>query len=121
MILVAGLSEFLATDLQVQVRLPALPDFLRSRGSRTESTQPERKSLENRDYGLWRFAALTTRHPSIRKSWHYRRQVAAVARSVQFARALRPRSSFSGKTGQRLQRVAKLRNGATAIWVIRLA
>jgi hypothetical protein len=25
--------------------------------------------LENRDYGRWGFVALTTRHPSIRKSW----------------------------------------------------
>jgi hypothetical protein len=26
--------------------------------------------LENRDYGRKGFAALTMRHPSIRKSWH---------------------------------------------------
>jgi hypothetical protein len=56
-------SEFLATDPQVQVRFPALPDFLRSSGSGTGSTQPHgynwraiwKKSsdsgLENRDYG----------------------------------------------------------------------
>jgi hypothetical protein len=34
---------------------------------------PERKSsssgIENRDYGCRGFASLTTRHPSIRKSW----------------------------------------------------
>jgi hypothetical protein len=32
-------SEFLATDLEVRVRLPALPDFLRSSESGTGSTQ----------------------------------------------------------------------------------
>jgi hypothetical protein len=30
----------LATDTEVQVRFPALPDFLRSSGSGTEPTQP---------------------------------------------------------------------------------
>jgi hypothetical protein len=56
-------SEFLATDPEVRDRLPALPDFLRSSGSGTGSTQPreynwgatwKKKSgsgLENRDYG----------------------------------------------------------------------
>jgi hypothetical protein len=34
------LSEFLATELEVRFRLPALPDFLRSSGSGTGSTQP---------------------------------------------------------------------------------
>jgi hypothetical protein len=34
------LSEFLATDPEVRVRFPALPDFLRSGGSGTGSTQP---------------------------------------------------------------------------------
>jgi hypothetical protein len=33
-------SEFLSTDPEVQVRFPALQDFLRSSGSGTESTQP---------------------------------------------------------------------------------
>jgi hypothetical protein len=33
-------SEFLATDPEVPVRFPALPDFLRSRGSGTGFTQP---------------------------------------------------------------------------------
>jgi hypothetical protein len=33
-------SEFLATDLEVRVRFPALPDFLRSSGSGTGFTQP---------------------------------------------------------------------------------
>jgi hypothetical protein len=33
-------SEFVATDPEVQVRFLALPDFLRSSGSGTESTQP---------------------------------------------------------------------------------
>jgi hypothetical protein len=54
-------SQFLATDAEVRVPFPALPDFLRSNGSGTGSTLPrqykeellERKSsdsgLENRD------------------------------------------------------------------------
>jgi hypothetical protein len=58
-----------------QVRFPALPDFLRSSGSGTGSTQPReynwsaawRKSsgsgLENRDLRPWDSVALTTRHP----------------------------------------------------------
>jgi hypothetical protein len=33
-------SEFLAADPEVRVRFPALPDFLRSIGSGTASTQP---------------------------------------------------------------------------------
>jgi hypothetical protein len=33
-------SEFLATDSEVRVRFPALPNFLRSVGSGTGSTQP---------------------------------------------------------------------------------
>jgi hypothetical protein len=33
-------SELLATDPEVRVRFPALPDFLRSGGSGTGSTQP---------------------------------------------------------------------------------
>jgi hypothetical protein len=33
-------SEFLATDPEVRVRFPALPDFPRSSGSGTGSTQP---------------------------------------------------------------------------------
>jgi hypothetical protein len=33
-------SEFLATDPDVRVLFPALPDFLRSSGSGTGSTQP---------------------------------------------------------------------------------
>jgi hypothetical protein len=37
-------KEFLATDLEVRVRFPALPDFLRSSGSGTESTQPREYS-----------------------------------------------------------------------------
>jgi hypothetical protein len=33
-------AEFLATDPEVRVQSPALPDFLRSNESGTESTQP---------------------------------------------------------------------------------
>jgi hypothetical protein len=33
-------SEFLATDPEARVRFPVLPDFLRSSGSETGSTQP---------------------------------------------------------------------------------
>jgi hypothetical protein len=33
-------SEFLATNPEVRVQFPALPDFLRSSGSGTGSTQP---------------------------------------------------------------------------------
>jgi hypothetical protein len=33
-------SEFQATDPEVQVRFPALTDFVRSSGSGTGSTQP---------------------------------------------------------------------------------
>jgi hypothetical protein len=33
-------SKFLATDPEVRIRFPALPDFLRSSGSGTGSTQP---------------------------------------------------------------------------------
>jgi hypothetical protein len=33
-------SEFLATDPEIRVRFPVLPDDLRSSGSGTRSTQP---------------------------------------------------------------------------------
>jgi hypothetical protein len=60
---VAQWSEFLPTDTEVWVRFPALPDFLRSSGSGTASTQPREYNwgatwlkssgscLENREYG----------------------------------------------------------------------
>jgi hypothetical protein len=38
--------------------------------------------LENQDYSRRRSAALTTRHHSIRKSWHQLRRQAAVGQSV---------------------------------------
>jgi hypothetical protein len=38
--------------------------------------------LENRDYGRMGSAALTMRHPSIRKRWQKLRRQAALARSV---------------------------------------
>jgi hypothetical protein len=50
--------------------------------------------LENREYGRGGSAALTTRHPSIRKSWHQLHRQAAVAQSVYFARGLKPRSYY---------------------------
>jgi hypothetical protein len=74
--------EFLATDLEVRVRFPALPDFLEVVGlergplSLVSTTEEllERKSksfgIRNRDYGRRGSAALTTRHPSVSKSWH---------------------------------------------------
>jgi hypothetical protein len=34
------ITEFLATDPEVRVRFPALPDFLRSNGSGTGFTRP---------------------------------------------------------------------------------
>jgi hypothetical protein len=37
-------SEFLATDPDVRVRFSALPDFVRSNGSGTRSTQPRERN-----------------------------------------------------------------------------
>jgi hypothetical protein len=70
-------SAFLATDQEVRVRFPVLPDFLvmgLERGPlglvNTIKELLERKSsgsgLENRPRGT---TALTMRHPSIGKSW----------------------------------------------------
>jgi hypothetical protein len=65
-----------------QGSLKALPDILTSNGqergplrlvSATEELLGRKSSgsgLEIRDYGRKGSAALTTRHPSIRKSWH---------------------------------------------------
>ena len=65
-----------------RVRFPALPDFLSSSGSGTGFTQPREVNWgatwikssgsgpENRDQRPWGSVALTTWHPSIRKSWH---------------------------------------------------
>jgi hypothetical protein len=76
------LSEFLATDPEVRVRFPGLPDFLRSSGSGTGSTQPREYNwgatwgkkvaasvykAENMAVGI-RHAGHVA--PSIRKSWH---------------------------------------------------
>jgi hypothetical protein len=33
-------NKFLATDSEVQIRFPAIPDFLKSNGSGTGSTEP---------------------------------------------------------------------------------
>jgi hypothetical protein len=53
--------------LQIQrsrVRFPALPDFLRSRGSGTGSTQPREDNWRATwDLRPWEFVALTTQHP----------------------------------------------------------
>jgi hypothetical protein len=38
-------AEFLATDLEVRVRFPTLPDFLRNGRSGTGSTQPRSRSV----------------------------------------------------------------------------
>jgi hypothetical protein len=43
---------------------------------------PKETGQENRDYGRRLSTSLTTRHPSISKSWHKLRQQVAVARSV---------------------------------------
>jgi hypothetical protein len=74
-------SEFLVTDREVQIRFSALPDFLRSNGSGTGSTQPhdynrrgtwEKNSgsgleIENTAMGIH-----CAGHgiPSVSKSWH---------------------------------------------------
>jgi hypothetical protein len=54
---VAQWSDFLATDPEVRVQFPALPDFLRSVGSGKGYTQPheykrEATSKNSRSYGL---------------------------------------------------------------------
>jgi hypothetical protein len=89
-----AVRDFLSTDPEIRVRFLALPDFLRSSGSGTESTQPRqynwgatwKKSsgpgLENRECSS-RDPSRWPRGTSIHKSW----------RSVKFARRLRPRSS----------------------------
>jgi hypothetical protein len=67
-------SELMATDPEVRVRFPALPDFLRSGGSGTGPTQPREYNwgatvwkTENKAVGI-RCAHHAT--PSIRKSWY---------------------------------------------------
>jgi hypothetical protein len=40
-----GRNEFLAADPEVRVRFPTLPDFLRSSGFGTGSTQPRDDNL----------------------------------------------------------------------------
>jgi hypothetical protein len=47
-----GLVEFLATDPEVRVRFSELPDFLRSSGSGTGSTQPREELLQSKSSGF---------------------------------------------------------------------
>jgi hypothetical protein len=73
-------SGFLATDPEIRIRFPALPDFLRivdlERGplslvNTTEELLGRESSgsgLKNRDYYRRGSAVLTTRHPYIRKT-----------------------------------------------------
>jgi hypothetical protein len=70
----SGQSSWLQTQ-RFRIRFPALPDFLRSSGSGTGSTQPREDkwgatwkkssdtSLENRNLRPWGFVTLNTRHP----------------------------------------------------------
>jgi hypothetical protein len=51
-----------------------------------------KSGLENRDYGRGGSAALTMRHPSVRKSWYWLRRWAASSWLVWFARRLKLRS-----------------------------
>jgi hypothetical protein len=44
---VVSWSEFLATDPEVRVRFPAIPDFLRGSGSGTGPTQPLEYTLRS--------------------------------------------------------------------------
>jgi hypothetical protein len=86
-----------------QVHSAALQDCLSSESgtgslslvSKTEDLLERNSSwsgLESLYYGCRGSALLTTWHLSIHKSWHYLRRQAAVARLVQFASGLRPRS-----------------------------
>jgi hypothetical protein len=65
-------SEFLATDPEVLVRFQIYWNGVHSVQLSAIEELLERKSsgsgLENRDYGLRGFVALTTRHPSICRS-----------------------------------------------------
>jgi hypothetical protein len=71
---------FPATDPEIRVRFPALPDFLRSSGSGTGSTQPREynwgvtwkvavpvQKTENTAVGIHHADHVA---PSIRTSWH---------------------------------------------------
>jgi hypothetical protein len=57
-------------------------------------TKSSGSGLENRNYGRKGSAALTMRHPSIRKSQHKLSRQAAVARLVWFASGFMPQSFF---------------------------
>jgi hypothetical protein len=97
-------SEFLAAD---QGSIPGTTRFFweavgLARGplslvSTTEELRGRNSSgsgLENWDYGRRRSGALTVRHTSVHKSCYWLRRQAEVARSIYFARGLRPRSLF---------------------------
>jgi hypothetical protein len=81
--------------------ISALSSSLHSNSNSLVSTNEEllgRKSsgsgLEIREYGCRGSTALTTRHLSIHKSWHYPRRQTAIAQSVLLARGLTPQSLF---------------------------
>jgi hypothetical protein len=91
---VAYWSQFLATDPEVWVRFPTLPDFLKVVVLERDpfslvitveellGRKSSGSSLGSRDYDHKGSDTLTTRHPSGRKRWHQLRRQAAVARSV---------------------------------------
>jgi hypothetical protein len=63
-------SEFLAAVPEILGSIPALLHFLRRSGTGTGSTQPRQQIRSYLINGRGSSTALTTRHPSIHKSWH---------------------------------------------------
>jgi hypothetical protein len=99
----SGQSSWLQIQ-RTRVQFSALPDFLRSSGSGTGSTQPREDNwgviwIKSSGSGSRKsrltFVGICCANqatPSVRKSWHLLRRQAAVARSVYCFCGLKPRS-----------------------------
>jgi hypothetical protein len=85
-VLGAGSEDFMARPINIGLDIERFVKGIY--GEQLHEGKSSGSGLENRDYSRRGSAALTTRHPSIRRSWHKLRRQTVVCRPIE----LRPRS-----------------------------